>query len=564
MESSGYVDQDLRQQYREQLHDKIAEAVARRRSSVSDSPHGEDSPTKSLMTPLTPFELRAPPPTPATTIATMAETPTNHAPPSIPVTMGSGRSQLAPARLEFEEDGIAPGCGQMKLLSRALDASDRKPNLITTASATQIRANESNKENVANILEAEAPLVWDGHSPVESPKDPSIPVHDKDRRRSSVSSYGSDSEASPTRKRCSLGTQERELEDRWREVELKKRFVMEKEMELDQTLQAEKSALEKSRAQLLLYEEEVQKHEAQLKEKEAELLPKLQKSCRSRIWNFLCGLLRLTVFHMLLNVIHLHEVPGLEMPKIMVAYSSFVVQWPTSEVGSIEISGDKTLVAKMALEESPKVQCECPASNPCPDCPMADPCPVQYECPASNPCPVCPVAAPCPVPDQCPVPAQRSHVSTSVIRFQVPWFVDRNHTATSVSDQGCLPAEARNAHLAFDWSSDRVRFLQSEVDRLHAKIKQQKIQRREEQTQSHQQPQPQQQPQTRPDPKEEPAASAAILSSEPKSKSESCTEDPKQAAEQAAPTSWKIGAVISAIIGAFGGCCVPKLVASLL
>merc|ERR1719399_2684819 len=92
--------------------------------------------------------------------------------------------------------------------------------------------------------------------------------------------------------RKSLTTQEQELRDGRREVELKKKFLMERETKLDQKeveLDQRSTALDQSRSQLLKYEAEMQASAAQLQEK---AVPKAS-SCRSWTWRTFQCLLRL-------------------------------------------------------------------------------------------------------------------------------------------------------------------------------------------------------------------------------------------------------------------------------
>lgn len=572
MPSLGF--DELQDQYREQLQDKIAKAVARRRSSVADSPEAgstgstptgfgtlslqstgstptgssiQESVTPDLGIQGTPLRshagdvsvtpgARPPVPTP-TTIAVEAGaiTPRNRAQPDPASATGSasaldtpqaasiligGRSQVAPARLEFGEDANAPGFGHANILS---PMADKKSSLYSNASATQVKEeDEGNKENVGNLLQAEGPPVWDGRSPVDSPEDPPQNIH---RRRSSISSCGSDSEGSPTKRvRNSLGTQERELQDGLRQVQLRKRFLMEKESDLDQ----QKSALEKRSSQLLLYEAEVQQREAQLEEKEAALLSHAS-SRRSRLKSFLSGLLRLAAYaNVTWNV--MHAIPGFELSKIIATDTSLELQSQVPQAGTTEISIAETYVANMPSDECPKVQ------DPCPEPPLCN-------CNSANP---------------------------SVLRFQVPWSVDGNNTAASISNQACVPAEATNAQLAFEWSSQRIQFLQREVDRLHTlieatqrqkqpqqtaleaglqrkEVKNQTQQKKEgkSQTQQKQPLQEKQQLQLQPQQSlQQPVEKAATL---------------QQTVETAMISKWKVGAISSAL---FGGCFAFKLAAS--
>lgn len=561
MASPGSVDDNLRQQYREQLQDRIAEVVARRRSNVGGAASDDDnlyhlgdiqtpsrqSLTSSLGSQGTPssFQVggayltttpsnRAPPPTPATTPASVLLTPLNLAQSPTPTTsqlfrtdslLNGGRSPAAPAHLEFGEEQIAPGF--RKALS---SVADRKFST-NSLSPNQTKEDEDNKENINNLPDAEVSTVWDGQSPVTTPpKDQHI--NDNDRRRSSVSSCqtdGSGSEASPRGTRKSVGTREHELNIQEREVAYRKKFLMQRENDLDQR----SAALEKSRSQLLQYEAEVQ---AQF-QRQVDLQSK-PPSCRSRTWNCLYWLWKLVMYaNIVWQVMSL--TPGLELPKIILTDDSFDLQWPMPEASNTE---------NELTSGTPTVPHECPKVTPCPE------------------------PTPCTVPIACP------DASAAVIHFQVPWLVHDNQTGPSVSNQACLPAEARNMQLAFDWSSRRLALLQTEVDRLLAQaktkkdcpkaaqkmeVKSHKISKERTHVAEASLPPRQKDAQKNESGIPLPKVRAADLKLESKSSVQESyfDTDVKQTSEQKTPRSWKTGAVLAAIIGSFLGSSVWKLVA---
>jgi len=306
---------------------------------------------------------------------------------------------------------------------------------------------------------------------------------------------------------------------------------MEKESDLDQ----QKSALEKRSSQLLLYEAEVQQREAQLEEKEKEAaLLSHASSRRSRLKSFLSGLLRLAAYaNVTWNV--MNAISGLELSKIIATDTSFELQSQVPEAGTTEISIAETYVANMPSDECPKVR-TCLVQDPCPEPPLCN-------CNSANP---------------------------SVLRFQVPWSVDGNNTAASISNQACVPAEATNAQLAFEWSSQRIQFLHREVDRLHTliettqrqkqpqqtaleaglqrkEVKNQTQQKKEGKSQTQQKQPLQEKPQLQLQPQQslqQPVEKAATL---------------QQTVETAMISKWKVGAISSAL---FGGCFAFKLAAS--
>lgn len=412
--------------------------------------------------------------------------------------------------LELGDDAIDLGFGHVRVFS---PMAGRKVNIPASRCSSQEGCNEN--------VSSEASLSWDGEIPIDYPKDRNyVVITDEDRRHaSSASGYrmeGLISIASPTRRRnnfgtranevsdelkeaahnmrslvekdlepdqkssrrtssvsscqtdgsdSSFGTQARHVQDGLREVELQIGSLREKDLELDQR----SCALEESRSQLSVYEAELKQLEAELKQRREDLVPKAP-SCRSRTRNFLCGLLKLVTYVNMLSMIH-HKL-DLEIPTIIVADGSFELKWPITNVRNAETSLPETPAANENLKESFEIRHECLATARCSERNDKSPCPALEPCPIPTPCPQCPdqpEVAPCPVLEPCPAPTPCPSPHMSMIRFRVPWFVDKN--GTSVSEQGCLPRESRNVHAAFDWCSYRLRFLQGEVDRLNAQIR---------------------------------------------------------------------------------------------